>query len=108
VSLHLDVVLQLPIIKSEKTSEKEKVNPSSQMPFLILSSALAKVVSVGKPDLGGPFVMYDQDGTPVTDATYRFFSLLLPSPPPHPPSEVNICCSTLASRTVPTSVRVNY
>lgn len=29
------------------------------------------VVSVGKPSLGGPWVLVDQDGVPKTDASYR-------------------------------------
>lgn len=31
----------------------------------------------GKPSLGGPFVLTDQFGTPVTDATYRGQYILL-------------------------------
>ena len=42
------------------------------------TKALARAVkSVGKPALGGPWVLVDQDGMPRTDATYRgYFTLL--------------------------------
>ena len=33
--------------------------------------------SYGKPSLGGPFVMFNQNGVPVTDATYRGKYVLL-------------------------------
>jgi protein SCO1 len=34
-------------------------------------AALQTVNHVGKPDLGGPWVLVDQDGIPRTDASYR-------------------------------------
>ena len=37
----------------------------------------AEVKSYGKPSLGGPFVMFNQNGAPVTDATYRGKYVLL-------------------------------
>lgn len=35
------------------------------------------VKTYGKPALGGPFVMFDQNGVPVTDATYHGKYVLL-------------------------------
>lgn len=42
------------------TLKKEKEN-----------QVLSNVTSVGKPALGGPWVLVDQDGVPRTDASYR-------------------------------------
>ena len=39
--------------------------------------AAADVKSYGKPSLGGPYVMFDQDGKPVTDATFHGKYVLL-------------------------------
>jgi len=45
---------------------------------LVVNPAQAsKVVTTGKPAVGGPFVLVNQDGVPVTDATYRGDYLLL-------------------------------
>mmetsp|Transcript_9985 Transcript_9985/g.15074 ORF Transcript_9985/g.15074 Transcript_9985/m.15074 type:complete len:256 (+) Transcript_9985:35-802(+) len=41
------------------------------------NQAVTDVTSVGKPALGGPFVMFDQDGLPVTDASFRGKYMLL-------------------------------
>ena len=37
----------------------------------------SEIVSTGKPALGGPFVLVNQDGIPVTDASFRGQFLLL-------------------------------
>ena len=37
----------------------------------------SEIVSTGKPALGGPFVLVNQDGLPVTDASFRGQFLLL-------------------------------
>ena len=37
----------------------------------------SEIVSTGKPALGGPFVLVNQDGVPVTDASFRGQFLLL-------------------------------
>ena len=49
--------------------EKERriVNPAN----------VSEVTTAGKPALGGPWVLVDQNGTPVTDASYRGEYLLL-------------------------------
>jgi protein SCO1 len=49
------------------TSEKEKKT----------QKVASAVVNVGKPALGGPWVLVDQDGIPRTDATYRGTYVLL-------------------------------
>lgn len=41
------------------------------------SQVIGKVTTTGKPALGGPFVLVNHDGQPVTDATYRDQHLLL-------------------------------
>jgi protein SCO1/2 len=35
------------------------------------NTGATQVVEYGKPSLGGPFVLVDHNGNPVTDATYR-------------------------------------
>lgn len=42
-----------------------------------LEEIAAEVKSYGKPALGGPFVMFDHNGTPVTDASYHGQYVLL-------------------------------
>lgn len=49
--------------------ENEKKNRMERM--------FKEVAVTGKPDLGGPFVLVNQDGQPVTDATYRGQYLLI-------------------------------
>jgi protein SCO1/2 len=36
-----------------------------------IKSVTSEVVHVGKPSLGGPFVLVNQDGVPVTDASFK-------------------------------------
>lgn len=42
-----------------------------------LAEIASEVKSYGKPALGGPFVMFNQDGVPVTDASYHGKFVLL-------------------------------
>eukprot|EP00603_Paraphysomonas_imperforata_P002296 CAMPEP_0114429468 /NCGR_PEP_ID=MMETSP0103-20121206/9506_1 /TAXON_ID=37642 ORGANISM="Paraphysomonas imperforata, Strain PA2" /NCGR_SAMPLE_ID=MMETSP0103 /ASSEMBLY_ACC=CAM_ASM_000201 /LENGTH=257 /DNA_ID=CAMNT_0001598815 /DNA_START=118 /DNA_END=891 /DNA_ORIENTATION=- len=42
-----------------------------------LEEIATNVKSYGKPSLGGPYVMFNQDGVPVTDATYHGQFVLL-------------------------------
>ena len=69
---------------SKRYSKKRRSFLQRDLSFLYFLSyslflnylALNKVEHVGKPALGGPFVLFDQNGTPVTDATYRYFTLI--------------------------------
>ena len=36
-----------------------------------MEKVFKEVAVTGRPDLGGPFVLVDQRGEPVTDASYR-------------------------------------
>ena len=42
-----------------------------------MEQVVSEVVSTGKPALGGPFVLFDENGVPRTDASYRGKYLML-------------------------------